>query len=151
MNRDALLPVVTVVLGATFATAVVVGTLQETVDATDRTVTAVDNGGLAVTLVAMFFLFDSTDYTGYRDLGSRRVLIDGAYVFVVGTVVTVIAATTLDAAGLESMPATVGPLSVDGVDVAVSVAALFSGLYGFFLRNRRFFLGPADGIRSNPA
>ena len=47
---------------------------------------------------------------------------------------------------------TLGPLSVDGVEVAVSVASLFSGLYGFFLRNRRFFDTPASAEQSsNPA
>lgn len=150
MNRDALVPALLVVLGTTVATAVLVGTLQGTVGVTERTVTAVDNGGLAVALVAVFFLFESTDYDGYRDLGGRRMLLDGAYVFALGTLVTVLAASALAVVGVESLPATLGPLSVDAVDVAVSVAALFSGLYGFFLRNRRFFVGPA-GASSDPA
>ena len=152
MNREALGPVLIVVLGITLATGIVVGTLQEAVGLADRTVTAIDNGGLAVTLVAVFFLFDSTDYAGYRALGGRRILLDGAYVFVLAAVVTVAAATILAVAGLERLPASAGPLSVDGVDVAVSVAALFSGLYGFFLRNRRFFASPDPAAdSSNPA
>ena len=152
MNREALGPVVLVVVTITLATAVVVGTLQEAADAGDRAVTAIDNGGLAVMLVAVFFLFDSTDYAGYRALGGPRILFDGAYVFVVAAVVTAAAATGLAVAGLDSLPATLGPLSVDGVEVAVSVASLFSGLYGFFLRNRRFFDTLASTEQpSNPA
>ncbi|PSP89898.1 hypothetical protein BRC87_06945 [Halobacteriales archaeon QS_4_66_20] len=152
MNREALGPVVVVVVAITLATAVVVGTLQEAADAGDRAVTAIDNGGLAVMLVAVFFLFDSTDYAGYRALGGPRILLDGAYVFVVAAVVTAAAATGLEVIGLESLPATLGPLSVDGVEVAVSVPSLFSGLYGFFLRNRRFFDTPASAEQSsNPA
>lgn len=148
MNRDALFPVVVVVLGTLFVTSTVSVTLEESAGVGAPIVDGIDNGGLAVVLVAIFLLFESTDYAGYRSLGGRRLLTDGVLVFVLAAGVTALATAGLGALGLDTAGVTAGPLSVDGIDVGVSIVAFLSGLFVFFDRNRRFLepAGSSDAV-----
>ena len=140
MDNSALRPVALFVLAVVLLTSAVSGTLEQGTTLPTVYADAVYNGGMALVLTSLLVLFESFSYASYRQRKPPLdILSDGLLVFAAAAVVTGIAVTGLDAAGLGG---DVGGLSIDVSSVLSGLLAFAAGVYVFYTRNRESYRVP---------
>lgn len=144
MNRDALIPVALISIAIIVLTSAVVGTLVETTDIADEYISAIENAGLALVLVAVLVLLEWLSFSKYRAKGTVRPVVDGALVFTVAFIVTATIALGAGALGLDDVGFDLGPLVVDIANFGSGVVGLVAGAYTFYARNRDCYISPAE-------
>lgn len=136
MDRTALVPVaagstVVVVLTSLASTTLEYGLGLPVVYAN-----AVQNGGMALVLVAVLMLFEWLSYEVYREKGLLRVGTDAVVVFLAASLVTVAIVTGLELTGLGDLGGEAAGVVVDVDGVLSGVAAFVAAVALFYLRNR---------------